>query len=247
MNFGRRPSCRQPVERALQLVDRHSVAVHLDLRHLGLIGPERRHRSRIGRSLGDDHVARVDQGLADQVDHLLAARRDDHLAGIDRGALRRHHLDDALHRRRHPLGRAILQRPRRGLRGDLGHQLRVQLGREGARVRQTARQRDHVRALGQRHHLAHGRAFHAARPGGEQRLVARELMRGGPRPAPVACAADRSVHSPVVSIRRRARRTSLSVWPPEESSIVLPIDDRPSSRTVAHPARGFEHASASTQ
>ena len=119
MNFGRRPSRGEPVERALELVDRHPVVVHLDLLDVGLVGAERRHRARVGGRLGDDHVAGVDQRLADEVDHLLAAGRDDHLAGVDARALGGHHLDDALDRRRHPLGRAVLQRARRRLGGDL--------------------------------------------------------------------------------------------------------------------------------
>ena len=83
MNFGRRPSAREAVEHRLQLVDRHPVGVHLDLHDVGLVGAERRHRAGVGRRLGDDHVARVDQRLADEVDHLLAAGRDDHVRRVD--------------------------------------------------------------------------------------------------------------------------------------------------------------------
>ena len=89
MNFGRRPSAGEPVEHRLQLVDRHPVGVDLDLHDVGLVGAERRHRSRVGRRLGDDHVARVDQRLADEVDHLLAAGRDDHVRRVDRRCPRR--------------------------------------------------------------------------------------------------------------------------------------------------------------
>ena len=69
----------EPVERLLEQVDAHAVGVHLDLHDVGLVGAERGHGAGIGRALGDDHVARIDQRLADEVDHLLAAGRDEQL------------------------------------------------------------------------------------------------------------------------------------------------------------------------
>jgi hypothetical protein len=81
MNFGRRPSRIEPLERRLELVDAHAVAVHLDLHDVGLVGAEGGHRARVRRRLGDDHVAGVDQRLADEVDDLLAAGRDEHVLG----------------------------------------------------------------------------------------------------------------------------------------------------------------------
>ena len=71
----------QPVEHALELVDRHALAVDRDLHDVGLVGPEGRHGPGVGGGLGDDHVAGVDQGLADEVDDLLAAGRDDQSSG----------------------------------------------------------------------------------------------------------------------------------------------------------------------
>ena len=69
--------------------------VHLDLHDVGLVGDEHRHRAGVGRRLGDDHVAGVDQRLADEVDHLLAAGGDEQVVGLDLHALGRHHLGDA--------------------------------------------------------------------------------------------------------------------------------------------------------
>ena len=83
MNLGRRPVALELVERARELVDPHPVAVHRHLHHVGLVGAEGGHRARVGRRLGDDHVAGVDQRLADEVDHLLAAGGDEHLVGVD--------------------------------------------------------------------------------------------------------------------------------------------------------------------
>ena len=54
---------------------------------------------------------------------------------------------------------------------------------------QPPRERDHVGALRESHHLAHRRAFHAARARSEQRLVARELVRGRPRSPSVSARA----------------------------------------------------------
>ena len=115
MNFGVRPSRLEPVERLLEQVDAHAVVVHLDLHDVGLVGAERRDGARVGRPLGDDHVAGVDQRLADEVDDLLAARRDEQVVGLDVHALLGHHLDDAVLDLVHALGRAVLQRraPRR--------------------------------------------------------------------------------------------------------------------------------------
>ena len=92
MNFGRRPVALELVERRLELVDAHPVAVHRHLHDVGLVGAEGRHRARVGRRLGDDDVAGIEQRLADQVDHLLAAGGHEHLVGVDLHALGRHHL-----------------------------------------------------------------------------------------------------------------------------------------------------------
>ena len=100
MNLGRRPCACRRVERGLELVDRHPVVVDVDLHDVGLVGAEGGHRPGVGRGLGDDHVAGVDQRLADQVDHLLAAGREDQVLARDVGVLGGHDLDHALHRAR---------------------------------------------------------------------------------------------------------------------------------------------------
>ncbi len=87
MNFGRAPGALELVERRLELVDAHPVAVHRHLHDVGLIGAERGYGAGIGRRLGHDDVAGVEQRLADQVDHLLAAGGDEHLVGVDSRSL----------------------------------------------------------------------------------------------------------------------------------------------------------------
>ena len=82
MNLGRRPRARAP-SGWLELVDAHAVAVHRHLDDVGLVGAEGGDRARVGRRLGDDHVTRIKQRLADQVDDLLTAGGDQDLVRID--------------------------------------------------------------------------------------------------------------------------------------------------------------------
>ena len=165
----------QAVERRLELVDEHPVAVHRDLHDVGLVGGERRDRAGVGRRLGDDDVAGIDERLADEVDDLLAAGRDEDVGGVDLRALRGHHLDDRLAHAPEPLGGRVLQRLGRRLGGDAAHELGEQLRREARRVRLSAGQRDDVRALRDRHEIAHGGGRHPAGALGEQPCVAFEI------------------------------------------------------------------------
>jgi hypothetical protein len=145
----------EPLEHLLERVDAHAVAVHLDLHDVGLVGGERRYRAGVCRRLGDDHVAWVDQRLADEVDHLLAAGRDQHVRGVDLGLLGGHHLRDALRNAAHALGRRVLQCPRAALRGDVAEDRGEALGGERARVGQPAGERNHLGPLGDRHEVPH--------------------------------------------------------------------------------------------
>ena len=73
----------------------------------------------------------IDERLANEVDHLLAARGDDHFVGIHRRALLGHHFHDALRDRAQTLRRPVLKGTGGGVRGHLRHQARVALGVEG--------------------------------------------------------------------------------------------------------------------
>jgi hypothetical protein len=130
---------RQAVERRLQDVEAHAVRVHLDLHHVGLVGREGGDRAGIGRRLGDDDVARVDQGLADEVDDLLAARGDQDVVRVDLGVLGGHDLHDRVADGADPLRGAVLQRLRRGLGGHDAHDLRQVLRGERRGVGQARR------------------------------------------------------------------------------------------------------------
>jgi hypothetical protein len=146
--------CGERVERPLEEVDLHPVGVHLDLDQLRLVGAECGHGAGVGRAFGDDDVARVEQRLADEVDRLLTARRDDHLIGGDRHSLRGHQLDDAVLHGLQALGRPVLERLRSGCVRDVLEQRAEQLGLEQGGVREAAGERDDLRSLGDRHQVA---------------------------------------------------------------------------------------------
>src|SRR3712207_6927479 len=57
----RRPAFgAEPVERRLEAVHAHAVVVHLDLDDVGLVGAERRHGARVGRSLrSEEHTSEL--------------------------------------------------------------------------------------------------------------------------------------------------------------------------------------------
>jgi hypothetical protein len=128
----------QAVERLLQQVHPHPVGVHVDLHDLGLVGREHRHGTRVGRSLGDNHVAGVDQGLRDQVEDLLAARRHEHVLVVHAHALRGHDLGDAGLGLVEALGGPVLERLGARLLGDPLRDRRERVRREGARVGEAA-------------------------------------------------------------------------------------------------------------
>jgi hypothetical protein len=176
-----RPSPRgvEVVEQGIELVDAHAVAIGRHVDDVCLVRAERRDRARVRRALRHDHVTRVDQRLAHEVYDLLPAGGDEHLVGVNRGVLRRHHLDDAVLHHGHALGRPVLERPRAGLRRDRLHERGIALGREGRRVGQSARERDDLGALGDRHQVAHRRRLHDPSAGREETGIALDVARRG--------------------------------------------------------------------
>jgi hypothetical protein len=167
----------EALELGLQQVDPHAVLVELDLHDVGLVGDEDRDRARIRGRLGHYDVARVDQRLAHEVDHLLPAGRDEQLVGLDVHPLGGHHRGDALLDVLGALRRPVLERARRRVDRHARHQRGEVLGRERRGVRQPSRQRDDLRARGDRHQIAHGGGLHDARAGSEQTGVALQVAR----------------------------------------------------------------------
>ena len=77
----------------------------------------------VGRRLGHDDVARVDEDRGDQVERLLGARGDHHVVRVRVNALERHDLGDVLAQRLVALARAVLQRHLAVLDDEPAHHL----------------------------------------------------------------------------------------------------------------------------
>ena len=148
---------QQPLVRVGQPVEPDALAVHRHLVDLGAAGREGRHGAGVGRPLGQDRVARVEHDAAQEVDRLLPAGRDDELARARLGAALGHQRGQRVAELVDALGRPVLQRARPALGDDALGQLVQEVGREGARVRQAARQRDDLGPRRDGHEVAHGR------------------------------------------------------------------------------------------
>ena len=179
MNFGLRPREASSARVCFEQVDPHAVRVALDLDHVGFVGAEGRDRTRVGRRVADQDVARVDQDLGDQVDRLLPAGGHRHVHRVDPHALGGHHFDDLFADQLEPLGRAVLEDLGDRVAGDPVHLGGEGLGREGGGVGQPAGEGDHVGPGGDRHHVAHRRRPHHPGPFGEQRGVPLQVFRPG--------------------------------------------------------------------
>ncbi|OQA38150.1 MAG: hypothetical protein BWY52_03295 [Chloroflexi bacterium ADurb.Bin325] len=150
-------------QRALQQLRAQPVVVlrHRDI--VGLVGVPRLQRAQIGRLLYQHPVAGVDQHLADQIQRLLSAAGDQHVARLGPDAVAGHAVADEAAQGRVALGRPVLQGGRavrvqqatgRGLALGQGEQLR-----RG----QAAGKRDDIGLLGELQQLADDRTSHALR------------------------------------------------------------------------------------
>lgn len=93
-----------------QLVGFHAVLVDRRGNHLRAVETKTLNGGQKGRPLHDHLVAGVDQGLADQVERLLAAGGDDQLVRRHDSALGRHEGAELLAQRLVAFGGAVLQR-----------------------------------------------------------------------------------------------------------------------------------------
>ena len=162
MNFGRRPSRSRRSSVSSSSSIAHAVVVHLDLHDVGLVGAEGRDRARVGRRLGDDHVARVDQRLAHEVDDLLAAGGDEHVLGVDVGmpSAAMTSAIASLVTAMPSVGAYCRARAASRWPRPCDMSAASDLGREGRGVGQPAGERDDLGALGDGHEVAHGRGLH---------------------------------------------------------------------------------------
>ena len=124
------------------------------------------------------------------------------------------------------LGRPVLQRLGRALLGDLGHLRGEALGREGRGVGEAAGERDHLRARGDLHQVAHRARAHHAGALGEQRARSARGRRGrvgaavGPRRRSLGLSSAVSVGSSAIELEcgavgsrkvRGVRRRALAI------------------------------------
>ena len=108
------------LDRGDQRLRDQPVVVHRDVHDLRLVGVERAQRADVGRRLGQDDVARIDEDAGGQVQRHLRADGDHHVVRVGLDALERHHLADLFAQLRDALAGAVLQgdqaRPRRPAR-----------------------------------------------------------------------------------------------------------------------------------
>ena len=97
-----------------------AVLVHGNVHDVGLACTEHAQRAHVGGGLGKDDVARVHEELRDEVEGLLAARRDHHVVRVGADdAVVCHHLGDAFTQYLPSLAAAVLH----GLRAVVANQL----------------------------------------------------------------------------------------------------------------------------
>jgi hypothetical protein len=145
-------------------------------RNSGSYGNERLQRAEVGRRLDRDRAAGVDQHLADEVEPLLRAGRDENLRRAHCEPLARHLGGDPLAQRREAFARRVLQRLARCVAQDALGRLTYGLDREGVCRGQAAGEREDARKLGQLQDLPDRRRIHARRARGEA------PRRGGGKP-----------------------------------------------------------------
>ena len=119
--------------------------VHGDVPHARLGGLEDPERADVGRALGEDDVAGVDEDAGDQVQALLRADGDDDLAGRGVGdALQGHDVADPLAQPRVALTGAVLQRLGAHAGDQLADHRADGVERQGGDRGHAAGQRDHL-------------------------------------------------------------------------------------------------------
>ena len=175
-------------EPPLELVDLEPVVVHGDGDEVGLEAPERLDRAEVGRRLDDDHIAAVEEGLADQLERLDRAAREQELLLGRAAALQRFHAaGDRVERTGEPPRRRILERARLAGGGELLQERGDALAGKRRRIGEAARERDHVRHPEQREDRRDPLPHVAPRAGGEERLtpdVGRHRHTANPSRAP---------------------------------------------------------------
>ena len=160
-------------EHAPELVDVEPVLVQRHAVDLRLEPLEGHDRAEVGRRFDEHPVARVHEGLADELERLDGAARQHQLPGARPEALEPlQPVGDEIARAGQALGRRVLERRGVALLGELGQDLGDHRAGERRGIREAARERDDVLGPGQREDLEEAVTPAGARARGEERLPA---------------------------------------------------------------------------
>jgi hypothetical protein len=165
-------------ELPLELVDFEAVLVERHRNHLGLEAAEGHDRAQIRRPFDHHDVAAVEERLADKLERLDRAARDQQLVVGGTPALQ--DLEPAgerVERSGEPAGRRVLEGARLARGGELLDERGGALARERQRVGEAARERDHAGEAEERENRGDPFAHVAARARCKERLPAPRLRR----------------------------------------------------------------------
>jgi len=139
----------------LEEVGANALIVHVDGADIGLVGAERLQGTQVGGPLHDDHIAGIDEYLAEQVERLLGPGGDDHVLGLHPQSQLGHDVDEDPLGLHPAIGTAVLKRAD-ALLGDGGRSGERHLVEgELADVGHTAGKRDDIATRSRREQVAH--------------------------------------------------------------------------------------------
>jgi hypothetical protein len=137
------------------LVDDHPVVIDVDLKVSRFVRPECGERPDVCGSFDRDQVTRIEEDLADQVERLLRAARDDHVLGVARYAFGRHQHGEPGAKRKVSLPAPVLQRRRAVLVEHGSHDLEHVFCRKRLHERHATGERDNLGPRGHREQCPH--------------------------------------------------------------------------------------------
>ena len=138
----------EPGDVLLERLGDETVGVAGHVHHVRLVGREDPESADIGRGLGDHDVARVEEHAGHEVERLLGPGRHDDVVGVGVDPLERHDLQQLVAQPLVALARGVLQRREPLVVQQPLHRVPDQVHGQGADVRHTPGQGDHLRAGG---------------------------------------------------------------------------------------------------
>jgi hypothetical protein len=138
----------QMCDRLAQGLGDQPVLIHCDVYDTRLVGAEDPHGADVARRLGENHVARIDEELRDEIESLLRSGRGDDVVDRTADPLEGHDLENVLTQGRNSLTRAVLQGSRTLRAHDALHRGDDELLRKRRDERHAACQRDDLGTRG---------------------------------------------------------------------------------------------------